>query len=231
VKLEGTIETIPLRELVDMIFYSSVTGSLNIYAPLVSGHLYFRDGNLYHCDCNESTGIEALARLFELSQASFSFVGDIVSDQETLWGDMEYHLRMSERLAQRWRAIRPQIASFDLVPTLVVSLEAALRRVGPSLHQLLDRIDGQHTLKAIIEDLGWAEIEVAEAVSQMVLDKLVELRHEVKAVNTSNTPSAGGPRGNLFDRMLSRSTDTVRQSTPEYPRVSAEEMVLRALRG
>ncbi|WP_129626851.1 DUF4388 domain-containing protein [Candidatus Oscillochloris fontis] len=222
-KLEGTLETIPLHELIEMISYSSVTGALNIYATPVDGHLYFRDGTLYHCDIAENIGHPALIKLFEVNQATFSFVSDITSNSESIWGDVDEHIRIAQSLAQRWHDIRPRVPSLALIPVLVVSFEAALRRVGPFHHQVLDRINGLHTLAEIIADLGWTEIDVAEVVAQMIQDRLVELRTEPA---TETHPSTSGPRGSLFGRLLPRSGDTTQPG-----RVSTEELIMHAVGG
>jgi hypothetical protein len=227
VKLEGTIDTIPLRELIEMIAYSSVTGALNIYTESSTGHLYFRDGHLYHCDAGDVIGIDALASMFELTEAGFSFVSDITSDQESLWGDLDYYMQTAERLAYRWTNIRSSITSLDLIPMLIVPLDTAVRRVGPSHHEVLERVDGQSTIRAITEDLGWAEIDVAEAIAKMVQDALADLRGDAQEPEPVSISVA---RGGLFNRLLSRSGDAPWQPAAERPTLSAEEMVLRALR-
>ncbi|NNJ10759.1 DUF4388 domain-containing protein [Chloroflexales bacterium ZM16-3] len=226
-KLEGNINTIPLRELIEMISYSSVTGALNIYTASSAGHLYFRDGHLYHCDAGAVIGIDALASMFELSEARFSFVSDITSDQESLWGDLDYHMQTAERLAYRWKNIRSSITSLDLLPVLIVPLDTAMRRVGPSHHEVLEQVDGQHTIKAITEDLGWAEIDVAEAIAKMVHDALADLRGDAQEPELAPSSVA---RGGLFNRLLSRPGDAPRQPAVERPTLSSEEMVLRVLR-
>lgn len=227
-KIEGTTDTIPLRELIEMISYSSVTGALNLYSDKhIAGHLYFRDGNLYHADFEGYSGVEALAQLFELSYASFSFVSDITSDEESLWGDMDYHVRIAERLAQRWQNIRAHIPSVSLIPVLIVPCEAAMRRLGPAYHQILDRINGQHTIHEIVSDLGWATIEVAEVIAQMRQDKLIDLRDA--AVQTA-TPAAGPTRTSLLDRLRSRGGDPPRPPGAEAQRISPEELILQVLR-
>jgi hypothetical protein len=230
VKLEGTLNTIPLRELIDMIAYSSVTGVLNLYAEQSVGHLYFRDGHLYHCDFNSAAGVEALAGMLEVIQADFSFIGDVVSEQESLWGDMGYHVQMAERLAYRWQGVRAAIPSLDLVPILLVPFETALRRVGPSHHQVLDRIDGNHSLKAIVVDLGWAEIDLAEAIMQMLQDNLIELRHGAQ-LSLPVAQTLDPPRNGLFDRLRPRQGAGTHQQVTERSRlVSPDEMVLNILR-
>jgi hypothetical protein len=227
VKLEGTLETIPLRELIDMIAYSSVTGVLNLYHGQLVGHLYFRDGHLYHCDTHVAVGVEALAEMLEISEADFSFVGDVTSSQESLWGDMDYHVQMAERLAYRWQGVRSAIPSLDLVPTLLVSFEVALRRVGPSHHQVLDRIDGNHSLKMIASDLGWAEIDLAEAITQMLQDNLIDL---CQGAQPPAAQTLDAPRSSLFDRLRARSGESARPQATERPRLSSEELVLNILR-
>ncbi len=223
VKLEGSLETIPLHELIEMVSYSSVTGALNIYATPVDGHLFFRDGTLYHCDSAGSIGYPALVRLFELNQAAFSFVSDITANDESIWGDVEGHVRAAQRLGGRWREIRPRVPSLAMIPVLSVSFEAALRRVGPFHHQVLDRIDGQHTLEEIIADLGWTEIDVAEVVAHMIQDRLVEL-HTEPVSDTHTRSVAAEPRGSLFGRLLPRSGDTTHPG-----RVVTEDLMAQAL--
>ncbi|EFO81680.1 hypothetical protein OSCT_0425 [Oscillochloris trichoides DG-6] len=222
-KLEGTLETIPLHELIEMVSYSSVTGALNIYATSVNGHLYFRDGTLYHCDIDGSVGQPALVKLFEIGEAAFSFVSDVTCNEESIWGDIEEHIRLAQRLARRWQVIRSRVPSLEQIPVLVVSFEVALRRVGPFHHQVLDRINGQHTLADIVTDLGWTEIDVAEVVAQMIQDRLVDLRTEPATENETH-PTVSGPRGSLFGRLLPRSGDTTQPG-----RVATEELILHAV--
>jgi hypothetical protein len=233
VKLEGTLATFPLRELIDMICYSSVTGALNIYADVGSGHLFFRDGHLYHGDYCGAIGIDSLAGMMELDEAKFSFVSDAVSEQETLWGDIGYHLQTAERLATRWRQVRLYIQSLALVPRRLVTIEAALRRVGPSFHEVLQAIDGQRSLSAIAGELSWSTIDTAEAIAQMSQDGLVEL---LSSPQPDCGSGSGEPQraGGLFERLRMRggapASDSEARPAGEPPRPLAEELVLRALR-
>jgi len=229
VKLEGTLETIPLSELIDMITYSSVTGVLNLFDQHPLGCLYFRDGNLYHCAASQgAVGVEALAGMLEIMQAGFSFVGDAITEQVSLWGDIGYHLQMAERLAYRWQGVRAAVPSLDLVPVLLVPFEVARCRIGPSHYQVLDWIDGSNSLKAIVADLGWAEIDLAEAISQMLQDNLIELRCGAQRPTAQPIEL---PRGGFFERLRSKPEEPASQSPDERPRASSEDLVLNILRG
>lgn len=230
-KLEGTLETFPIRELIDMVVYSSVTGVLNIYGPVEAGHLFFRDGSLYHVERGTTQGVDALAELMEQLHGTFSFVSDVVSEEESLWGSLTHHLQTAERLAVRWRQLRPYVPSLELVPQLIVPREAAQRRV-PAIHQpVLGLIDGHSSLRQIAAALSWAEVELAEAVVQMTVDGLVDLRSSRTRGQGPEEPTGEG----LFDRLLPRGPAPGRAVEGEGGRqahsLNAEDLVLRLLRG
>lgn len=232
-KLEGTISTFPLRELIDMIVYSSVTGVLNIYAADLSGHLYFREGHLYHVDAGTAEGVDALAMLLERPQAGFAFVSDPKVDRETLWGDHEQHLRIAERLAARWERIRAQVPHLQLLVRLLEPLEQVQRAVHPAQLPLVALIDGTRTLLDLARDLAWAPIEVAESVVQLVEDRRAEVTPVASTADDAYAAQAEPcSEGGLFDRMR-RQTGGGRKSDvdPTLAQRPPDDLVLRVLRG
>ncbi len=84
-QLDGTLDTFPLRELIEMIVYSSVTGVLELRLGQGVGQLFFYDGRPYHAVAGDETGLEAVPRLFEMPGAAFHFVaGHTVTDETSL---------------------------------------------------------------------------------------------------------------------------------------------------
>lgn len=235
-KLEGSLDTFPLRELIEMVVYSSVTGALDIVGPGDPGRLYFRDSVLYHAEHGETRGLDALASLFELTTARFAFVSTVQTGEATLWGSLSLNLQSAERLARRWRQVRAYIPNHNLVPQLIGTHEAAIRRVGPAHYPVLDALDGQRSIRRLAEDLCWAEIDLAEALVQMTVDGLVELRMP-RAVEApvSHQPEQPGPTpgDGIFDRVRARYPRRVAEPHPPRspePRTS-EELILQLLRG
>jgi hypothetical protein len=230
VKLEGSLDTFSLRELIEMVVYSSVTGVLCIRALGGDGRLFFRESGLYHVEHGRSRGLEALAELLDLHEGSFSFLSDVVSDQESLYGSIAVHLQNAERIAARWRQIRPYVPSLDMVPQLLVAREAALRRAHPGQATTIGAVDGRASLRQIAAALGWSELDLAEAVAELSLDGIVELRPS-RAV-PHGQPAAEHPREGFFDRLLARTAQPHDEHQPEAaPRLPAEELTLRLLRG
>ncbi|MCX7789160.1 MAG: DUF4388 domain-containing protein [Chloroflexaceae bacterium] len=234
-KLEGSLATFPLRELIDMVIFSSVTGVLNIYGSGTAGHLFFRDGTLYHAERGSARGMDALAELLAVDEALFSFVTDIVSAEESLWGAPDYYLPSAERAATRWREIRAYVPDLERVPRLLVAREWIERHVNPAHHPLLAAVDGRVTLRDIAARLSWAAIDVAEIAAQLSLDGVIELV-TVPAEPPAPAPPAQGT--GLFDRLLnphssaqtSSQTDPPPAEPPARSYRSVEDAVLRLLR-
>lgn len=234
-KLEGSLDTFPLRELVDMIVYSSVTGALNIYGPGAQGRLYFSEGTLYHVERGPAQGVEALAELLEHHSGTFAFVSDVKVEAESLWGSLAHHMQTAERMATRWRQVRPYVPHLDLTPSLLMTREAALRRIGPAHQPVLAAIDGQASLRQIAADLGWAAIDIAEAAVQMTVDSVIDLRSP-RAGAAPEAPPEGQHPGGIFDRIRPRGQAPARAAAePEPARAaegrSGEDLILQLLRG
>lgn len=118
-QLEGTLDKFPLRELIEMVIYSSVTGVLELRVGAEIGRLFFRDGRPYHALSGERAGIDAVTAMFEERDAPFRFVADRDSAEMTLWMDPWEMLDRGEAQALKWAAVRQHIASVDCVPTLL----------------------------------------------------------------------------------------------------------------
>ena len=73
-QLDGTLDKFPLRELIEMIVYSSVTGVLETHAGHDVGRIFFRDGRPYHAVAGEWRGVDAIGAMFEERSAPFRFV-------------------------------------------------------------------------------------------------------------------------------------------------------------
>ncbi|NJM06006.1 DUF4388 domain-containing protein [Candidatus Gracilibacteria bacterium] len=206
-KLEGSISTFPLRELIDMVVYSSVTGSLNVYGTSGSGHCFFRDGRLYHSTYDLLSGPIALEALFAAQNTHFTFVSDATVEEETIWGNFQFLLDKAEQDAERWRRIRATIPVESGTPRLKMSLEKA-QEAAPQLADLLMLIDGVQTLPLLQQALGWERIDLCEALEQLVERGVVTFDARLLPVRSSTPgrPSSATIDRGIFERIMQRST-------------------------
>jgi hypothetical protein len=205
-KLEGVLTTFPLRELIEMTVYSSVTGVLTIYGPAGSGQIFFRDGQPYHADYGTVVGDQAVVRLFEANDAHFSFVADAVSEEETLWHDPMDLIELSERQAARWSRVRTEITDLALVPRLVNGSSDQFLIDGDHW-PVISAVDGVRSLSVIADFLGRDTLEVCEAAVELRRSGMLVLDQPppppAHAPVTSSTTAPGTrPRHSIFDRIL-----------------------------
>lgn len=167
----------PLSELIEMVVYSSVTGSLNIFSAQRMGQIFFRDGQPYHAVCDSNVGLSAVVALFEETEAYFSFIDAHIEETTTIFSDPFDLIEGASRLAVRWKRVRRYVEDLDLVPCAVGPLEQARSRVSLEHWSILTSIDGQRSVADIIHELNFESIEVCEALAEMRSDHLIELRH------------------------------------------------------
>lgn len=250
-KLEGTFTTFPLRELIEMTVYSSVTGVLNIFWQSGDGHIYFRDGQPYHAFADASghavSGLEAVGTFFGQANARFAFVSDTQSDEESLWGDPLDLVDNAERLAARWRTIRKLVPGLHMVPVRRAGSDDRYA-ISPEHRPIYEALDGQHTLEDLARVLNLEPIELCEAVAQIIDVGLVELQHANPVLARNEIPAMlprTGVRAGVLERLLasipamtspppsSRATVPAGSLPAEggKQRPAEEDAILRVLRG
>jgi Domain of unknown function (DUF4388) len=207
VKLEGTTDLFAVRELIEMVTYSTVTGALNIYSDSSSGSIYFRDGRMVHISYGALSGLDALTELFIQQSAYFTFVSDVRCEEETVWGDAHFLINSAELMAERWHTIRQHVPSLDLVPQLIAANVHAQLHLLPAQQILLQAIDGRSDLRELSKQLSWSPIDVCEVVVELMQVGILQLGR--KGGGSGPGPdqrSAAQQRGRpgLFERIATR---------------------------
>lgn len=175
-QLEGTLDKFPLRELIEMVIYSSVTGVLELRVGAEIGRLFFRDGRPYHALSGERAGIDAVTAMFEERDAPFRFVADRDSAEMTLWMDPWEMLDRGEAQALKWAAVRQHIASVDCVPTLLGGPPSGQIQISESAWPVLAAVDGQRTIREIAEHLNWVLFDTCTALVSLMIGDLIALQ-------------------------------------------------------
>ena len=175
-QLEGTLDKFPLRELIEMVTYSSVTGVLEVRVGAEVGQLFFRDGRPYHAQAGQLNGIDATASMFEERDALFRFVADEESAESTLWQDSWEIIERSEELAAQWRSVRLLIPSMDAVPVLHDSPALGQVQISEAAWPVLAAIDGQRTVQRISEYLNLVLLDCCLALVFLVERNLIVIQ-------------------------------------------------------
>jgi hypothetical protein len=230
VNLEGTIGTFSLRELVEMIVYSSVTGVLVVGDGEGAGRLFFRDGLPYDALCNGMGGFDAAALLFNSDGLPFRFLAGPTSPGETLWMDPWELIERGEERARQWAHLQPYIPGVDWVPMLRTTAVTDHVHISEETWPVLSAVDGQRDVTAIAEHLDVAVVDVCQALAKLVEQKLLIMRAPQPAAPEPDArPEEPEPQdeGGFFERLIARTLEEERRRTSEQNMERISDVELR----
>lgn len=232
-QLEGNLDTFPLRELIEMIMYSSVTGVLEVDANAKIGQIFFSDGRPYHAAVGSRLGVEAIGVLFEQQNALFRFVADQVSPESTLWMDAWDALDQAAELAAKWLEVRRHIPTLDYVPQLSGAQVQGQVHINETVWPVLSAVDSHRTVHDIAIYLNLVPLDACLALTTLIEQGLVLIQppHQSHApladpAPPPRAPSLGAPAepaGNGFLERLLAEAQAKEQQRPDLTDEQAQE--------
>ncbi len=201
-QLESTLAQFPLPELISMIVGSSVTGVLEI-GEAAPGRIFFRDGQIYHADADDHTGVPAVCQIFTQKDAPFRFSAGKSVEETTLWQEPEHLVEFAQRYAATWERVRRHIPSFECVPQLAQG-NAGTMHVNDAAWQVLAVIDGQSTVRTLAEQQETTPLEIAAALCDLVEQDMVQIAQPTRTVPFRCVPATTTSRG-FFGRLMANS--------------------------
>jgi hypothetical protein len=203
--LQGTLDTLSLPDLCDLLSGTGKTGALHVRAEAGSGVLWFTGGKVCAGEAGSQTGppppgaagdlLERLHdvcfELFRFTEGSFEFE----TERRPSWPadrsvDVGGLVAETERRMAEWREIIAVIPSIEARPRLVpeppaggpITLDAAQWRV-------VTGIDGRRRVSALIRVLDGGEFTVCKVLRSLVEAGLVE----IDAADSASGSAADGP--------------------------------------
>ena len=208
--LQGTLDTLSLPDLCELLSGTNKSGALHVRAEAGSGVLWFADGKVCAGEAGGQTGPPAAGggdllerlhdvcfELFRYTEGSFEFE----ADRRPSWPaeravDVTGLVAETERRMAEWREIIAVIPSIEARPRLVpeppaggpISLDTAQWRI-------VTGIDGRRRVSALIRVLDGGEFTVCKILRSLVQAGLVEI--------DADPSSAAGPGENAGARPAS----------------------------
>ncbi|GAB4111439.1 MAG: hypothetical protein Fur005_20570 [Roseiflexaceae bacterium] len=172
--MEGQLGSISVRDLIQMIAFSSITGVLEINTADQVLQLYFYEGRPTHANTADLRGIDAVGFMFEQHQGYFKFHRGVTCEDETIWNDASELIARGETLARIWAPIREHIPSSAWIPTLIHT-ESNIK-LNTELWSILIQIDGTRSVAAIAESTPFGLLDVSRAIMMLKQRGVVTLR-------------------------------------------------------
>jgi hypothetical protein len=214
VSLQGTLDTLSLPELCELLSGTNKTGALHVRAEAGQGVLWFTGGKVCAGEAGGQTGPpppgaggDLLERLHDVCfEGTFEFEADRRPSWPADRGvEVSGLLAETDRRMAEWREIISVIPSIEARPRLVpeppaggpITLDAAQWRV-------VTGIDGRRRVSALIRVLDGGEFTVCKVLRSLVQAGLVEIDADPSAssgagdtsgATVSTGPGAGSSNG------------------------------------
>jgi hypothetical protein len=213
VQLDGNVNKFPLRELIEMVVYSSVTGVLELRAGADIGQVFFRDGQPYHAVAGERAGMDAIAAMFEERDSPFRFVADREAEDATLWIDPWELIERGETQARQWSRIRAFIPDLACVPVLRGNPSSNQIHISETVWPVLAAVDGRRNPVEIAAFLNLVLLDACVALADLIEQGLIEVRRALVVPSSTlfAPPAAAG-----MPKMPAQPSEAEQRSTPGF---------------
>ncbi len=202
-QLECALTTFPLGELLDLCVRAGVAGAVEVDTPQGCHRVFVRSGRIYHAESPRQVGFDAFWPLFSLADGQFRFRHGLNSREHTIDERPSALIGRARRLAAEWQTICPTIASFDVVPELLVPEDLPTVRLDEEHWTVLSLADGVRTIREIAGEAFVEPIDACRILVRLHQRGLVRLERErtrqSPAAATPDQPAVVGATGELRD--------------------------------
>jgi hypothetical protein len=191
VSLQGTLDTLSLPELCELLSGTSKTGALHVRSESGQGVLWFIGGQVCAGEAGGQTGPpppgaagdlldrlhDVCFELFRYTEGSFEFEAERRPSWSAERGvDVTGLLTETERRMAEWREIIAVIPSVEARPRLVPEPPATGPiTLDPAQWRVVTGIDGRRRVSALIRVLDGGEFTVCKILRSLVQAGLVEI--------------------------------------------------------
>jgi hypothetical protein len=174
--LQGSLSELPLPDVIQLVSVSGKTGAFDIQSSEAEGRIFLRSGQIVDAVVGQLRGDSAVYEMAMWSQGTFSFKPGEESEQVTIQMSNASLMMEAARRLDEWRVLSRKIPSLDLVPYFT-SRDGGGDQVtlSPQEWILVTRINGEHTIEEIANELKWAPFDVSKILFGMVTNGLVAL--------------------------------------------------------
>ena len=186
--LIGTVDTLPLRDLFEVLSEAGRTGALHVRSEQGLGIVWFTGGKVCAGEAGHRSGpvdsqpelvariLDVCFELFRFEEASFEF--DL--EERPTWPTIDVVevpeiLKETARRLAEWAKIRLVVPSMEARPRLVPDGPAEEVILDPAQWRLIAAIDGRRRISALIRVLDSSDYELCGRLAGLVEAGLVAL--------------------------------------------------------
>ncbi|MCS6914993.1 MAG: DUF4388 domain-containing protein [Myxococcales bacterium] len=170
--MSGSIEEIPLPDLLQLLSTSKRSGVLSIRGPEGHGQIYLRKGQIYYATIDDSFDLaprKAAFRLLTWERGQFDLEPpDDKSVLEEITESTEALLMEGMRQLDEFRRIEPQLPRRDALLDIPRPLDPPLRALRPHELDLLQLVINLGQVQSVIDRSPATDLEAAQALIGLI---------------------------------------------------------------
>jgi hypothetical protein len=183
--LQGSLSELSLPDVIQMVSVSGKTGVFSVTRNDEIGKIYLRGGQIVDAVVGALRGDNAVYEMAIWSEGEFTFNPGEETDSVTIHLSNANLMMEAARRLDEWRVLSRKIPSLDLIPYFRSRDQSDQVTLSPHEWILVTRIDGEHSIEAIAEQLHWSAFDVSKLLFGMITSSLVALRTASEASRSS----------------------------------------------
>ncbi len=176
-----------------MVSVSGKTGVFSVTRHDEVGKIYLRDGQIVDAAVNTLRGDNAVYEMAIWSEGEFTFNPGEETEAVTIHLSNANLMMEAARRLDEWRVLSRKIPSLDLIPFFKSRDQSDQVTLSPHEWILVTRIDDEHTIEEIGEQLHWSAFDVSKLLFGMITSGLVALRSETEDSTSGSTHQGPSP--------------------------------------
>ena len=191
--LQGSLSELSLPDVIQMVSVSGKTGVFSVTRHGEVGKIYLRDGQIVDAAVNALRGDNAVYEMAIWSEGEFTFNPGEETEAVTIHLSNANLMMEAARRLDEWRVLSRKIPSLDLIPFFKSRDQSDQVTLSPHEWILVTRIDDEHTIEEIGEQLHWSAFDVSKLLFGMITSGLVALRSSTEDSTSGSTHQGPSP--------------------------------------
>lgn len=167
--LQGSFQTIALRDVMALLAASNKTGELRVVGEHVEGRLWLIDGQLVESNVGKAVShVDALFELMRLSEGNFVFKDGVDAPEPGEAVAIEGVVHQAEERLKEWQGIIGVVPSVEHRVRLIPDLPATEVTLSAEEWHLVMAIALAGTVQGVLEELSLGQFEGCRGIRRLV---------------------------------------------------------------
>ena len=212
--LQGSLSELSLPDVIQMVSVSGKTGVFEVVRGDETGRIHLQNGQIVDAMVGGLRGDNAVYEMVIWSEGDFSFKPGVEPEAVTIELSNANLMMEAARRLDEWRVLSRKIPSLDRIPFFTSKDQTDQVTLSPYEWILVTRIDDEHSIEEIADQLSWSAFDVSKLLFGMITSGLVALRTEDETSGVPATRKGPNPVTllGLANRIRSVALDVVGSS-------------------